>query len=367
MKVECLIEKLEKVIQQAERIAGKNHSLPIVNCILLEAESNELKIKSTNLDLGIEISVPVKGFQNGSVAIPSLVLGAFLSSLHGDKTVTLETKDGYLLVSTQRNTTRIKTHPVDDFPLLPRVSSEKTFSISSQDFIEGLKSVWYSSAVSSMKPELSSVYIYSDEEGVLVFVATDSFRLAEKRIKAQHIKEFSHLLIPFKNIPEIIKVLDSMKGDVVVYMEKNQISFTYEHVYLTSRVIDGVFPDYKQIIPKSFSTEVVMLKQDFMNALKTANIFSNKLNQINIRALPSQKLFEVQTKNSDVGENTNSIDAVFGGEDIDINFNYKYIVDCLQSIHGESLSLSFTGINRPVIIRGVSDKSFLYLVMPMNR
>ncbi len=366
MKIECLIEKLNKHIMQAERIAGKNHSLPIINCILLEATKNSLRIRSTNLDLGIEITVPVKVLEEGSVAVPAGILGMFLSSLHTDKAVTLETKDNTLFVFSQKNSTQIKTQSVEDFPTLPMVSNEKLFKINPQDFINGLKSVWYSSSVSSMKSELSSVYIYSDDDS-LVFVATDSFRLAEKKIKNQKIKEFNHLLIPFKNIPEIIRVLENTSNEVEICVEKNQISFTYEYIYLTSRVIDGVFPDYKQIIPKNFTTEVVMLKQDFVNSLKTANIFSNKLNQINIKALPSKKIFELQTKNSDIGENTNSIDAVFIGEDIDINFNYKYVVDCLQSIDSESISLNFTGMNKPMVIFGVSDKSFLYLVMPMNR
>ncbi|MFO0718603.1 MAG: DNA polymerase III subunit beta [Candidatus Paceibacterota bacterium] len=367
MKVECLIEKLSKNILQAEKIAGKNHSLSVINCILLEAVKNTLIIRSTNLDLGIEISMPVKVIEEGSVAIPSGILGVFLSSIGGDKSVVLSKEENDLLVSTQKNSTHIKTHPVDDFPNIPTVDGIKSFQINPKDFVNGLKSVWYSSSVSSIKSELSSVYVYNDEEDNLVFVATDSFRLAEKRVMVKNMKDFGSLLIPFKNIPEIIRVLENGNEVVKVNIEKNQISFSFDGVYLTSRVIDGVFPDYKQIIPKSTTTEVVMLKQDFINSLKIANIFSNKLNQINIKAIPSKKIFEIQTKNSDVGDNTNKIDAVFNGEDVDINFNYKYIVDCLQSIDSDSVSLGFSGSSKPVVIKGVSDKSFLYLVMPMNR
>ncbi len=367
MKVECLTEKLSKSILQAERIAGKTHSLPIINCVFIQAKDNSLIIRSTNLDLGVEIIIPVKVFEEGVVVVPAQILGVFLSSLLGDKTVTLHTEDNVLLVSSQKNSTKIKTHINEDFPTIPVVSKEKSFNIKALDFIKGLKSVWYSSSVSSIKSELASVYVYYDEDDNFVFVATDSFRLAEKKIKVNKIKDFDHILIPFKNIPEIIRVLEGATNDVSICLEKNQISFSYENIYLTSRVIDGVFPDYKQIIPKTQTTEVVMLKQDFINSLKIANIFSNKLNQINIKAVPSKKIFELQTKNSDVGENINEIDAIFSGEDVDINFNYKYIVDCLQSIDSDSISLNFNGISKPMVIRGVSDKSFLYLVMPMNK
>ncbi|MSR73392.1 DNA polymerase III subunit beta [Candidatus Parcubacteria bacterium] len=367
MKVECIIEKLSKNILQAERIAGRNHSLPVINCILLEATKNSLIIRSTNLDLGVEITMPVKVVTEGSVAIPAGILGSFLSSISDDKTVILSVEENNLTVSTQKNQTHIKTYPKEDFPTIPVVMSDKTFKINAGEFVRGLKSVWYSSAISSMKAELSSVYVYCNDDEDIVFVATDSFRLAEKKIQTKKAKEFGSLLIPFKNIPEIIRVLEEINGEVQVNLEKNQISFSYDGVYITSRVIDGIFPDYKQIIPKGNTTEVVMLKQDFINSLKIANIFSNKLNQINIKALPSKKVFELQTKNSDVGDNTNTIDAVFSGEDVDINFNYKYIVDCLQSIESDSVSLSFNGISKPLVIRGVSDKSFLYLVMPMNK
>ena len=186
MKVECLIEKLSKHITQAERIAGKNHSLPIINSILLEATKNSLIIRSTNLDLGIEIIMPVKVFEEGSVAVPAHILGVFLSNLFGDKTVTLETKENTLLVSTQNNSTIIKTYTTEDFPILPSVNKEKSFKINSGDFIRGLKSVWYSSSVLSIKSELSSVYIYYDDDEHIVFVATDSFRLAEKKIKGKN-------------------------------------------------------------------------------------------------------------------------------------------------------------------------------------
>ena len=149
---------------------------------------------------------------------------------------------------------------------------------------------------------------------------------------------------------------------------KNLISFEAHGVYVVSRIIDGVFPDYKQIVPKEFTTEVVALKQDFMNALKISNIFSDKFNQVRLIIDPKGKKFEVQTKNSDVGENSTIIDAAITGEKMEINFNYKYIADCFQSIDADSLSLQLSGTNKPMVIRPVSgDQTFTYLVMPMNR
>lgn len=367
MKIECIKEKLAKAVSQAERVTTKNPTLPILGCILFEASKNNLVLKATNLDLGIEISIPVKVVTDGKVAIPGAILNNFLSTIQNDKNVTIElTESNTIKVLSSKTSTIIKTLPHDDFPEIPRVSDEQSFKMQNSDLVKGLRSVWYSSSVSSVKPELSSVFIHSDDDS-LVFAATDSFRLAEKKIKFKKTMPVERILIPFKNIPEIIRTLDENKNETLVCFTKNQISFSQDGVYLTSRVVDGMFPDYKQIIPKETLTEAVMLKQDLVQALKTANIFSDKLNQINIQVSPKTKKFALKTSNNDVGESLNSVDANLTGDDVVVNFNYKYLSDCFQSIDTDSVSLSFNGLNKPLVIRGGGDKSFLYLVMPMNK
>jgi DNA polymerase-3 subunit beta len=372
MKIECVQEKLKEAIGYAERVAGKQMTLPVLSCLLIEASlKNNLIIKSTNLDLGIEISIPAKIEEAGTIAVPAQIINSFLGNVLGDETgVKLAIEQGNLKISTLRSSGLIKTMPVDDFPSIPRVIDGTSFTIHGADFVKGLKSVWYSSSVSSIKPELSSVYVYCDGE-YMVFVATDSFRLAEKRIKVRKSKDFGQILIPFKNIPDIIRILETINDEIEVSLNKNQISFSYKGIFLISRVVDGSFPDYKQIIPKNSTTEVVLLKQDLINALKLSNVFSDKFNQVNIKIDTLNKKCEIKTKNNDIGENKTSMDAVVTGESLDINFNYKYIIDCFQSIDSDSVTLLFNspvnGFNRPMVIVPVSDPSFRYLVMPMNR
>lgn len=366
MKVECIKEKISAALNKAERVTGKNLTLPILSCIFLEAKNNALLIRATNLDIGIEVSIPVKVIEPGSVAVPGSVVSQFINTVQGDKSVILETNETTLFISSGPSQASIKTSPTDEYPTVPRVTDGKTIKISSEEMVSGLKSVWYSASNSSMKPELASVFIYSDD-GDLVFVATDSFRLAEKRVHTKNKIDISGILIPFKNIPDIIRVLDEVKTDVEVSFTKNQISFTSNGIYLMSRIVDGSFPDYKQIIPKEATTETVLLKQDFMQTLKVSNIFSDTFNQVKMKVFPAEKTLEIQTKNATIGENTSRVQAAVNGENIDINFNYKYIIDCFQSIHSDSVSLSFNGMNKPLIIRGVGDRTFTYLVMPMNR
>jgi len=367
MRIECSQEKIKEAVGISRYIVGKNMTLPVLSCFLIETnKNNSLIIKSTNLDLGIEIEIPAKIEESGSVAIPGQVFSSFIDSTSdNEKSIKIEENQGNIKVITSKNSGIIKTLSTEDFPNIPRIESDNKFTLSASDFVKGLKSTWYSSSISSIKPELSSVYIYCEDEFV-IFVATDSFRLAEKKIKMRKSKDFGQILLPYKNITEIIRVLEKVSGDVEVQLEKNQISFTYNGIYLTSRVIDGVFPDYKQIIPKQSLTDITVLKQDLVNALKLSNIFSDKFNQVNIK-VPSMKKCEIRTKNNDIGENTSIIDAVITGETIDINFNYKYIIDCFQSIDSDSVTLTLNGMHKPMIISPVSDRTFRYIVMPMNR
>jgi DNA polymerase-3 subunit beta len=152
-----------------------------------------------------------------------------------------------------------------------------------------------------------------------------------------------------------------------VCFNKNQISFSSEGLYLTSRVIDGIFPDYRQIIPKNSTTNAVLLKQDLLNALKLSNIFSDKFNQVNLKISPKEKVFELSSSNNDIGENKTYLDAAITGEAVELGFNYKYFLDCFPSINTDSLSIKFSGASFPIVVNPVSDSSFTYLIMPMNR
>ncbi|HEU0080787.1 MAG TPA: DNA polymerase III subunit beta [Candidatus Paceibacterota bacterium] len=366
MKIECIKDKLIDGISKADRLTGKNLSLPILACIYLKAVKNTLVIRATNLDCGIEVRIPAKVEAEGEVALQGAVLNSLLAGLPREKNIVLQSKDGNLLVSTSANTTLIKTFSPDEFPTIPKLDTQRTIEMSPKVLVKGFKSVVYSASQSTVKPELSSVYVYKDGAD-LVFVSTDSFRLAEKRIKVKEDMDFPSVIIPGKNVNDIIRTLESSTEDVRVLFDKNQIAFEGKDVYLMSRVIDATFPDYKQIIPKVFVTEVVVLKQDFVDSLKTSHVFSDKFNQVNVKALPSKKSFIISTKNSDIGEYTNTIDSSVTGQDVEINFNHKYLSDCFQSIDADSLSISISGANKPLVMRGVSDKSFTYLVMPMNR
>ncbi len=368
MKLESVKDRLVDAVSKAEKITSKNTTLPVLKCVLLEASKGCLFVRSTNLDIGIEISIPVKVEDEGQVAVPGNILSSFISNLGNEKSINLETVNENLKVNSSKSSTLIKAYPIDDYPSIPKVDKDtsKTLKIPSQDFVSGLKAVYYSSATSNIKPELSSVRVYPLEDK-LVFVATDGFRLAEKRISIKNLPEFTHILIPAKNAMEIIRIFDGIDTELEVLIDENQISVTGNDIYLISRTIEGNFPDYKAIIPKEFITEVTILKQDFANALKINTIFSDSFNHIKFIIEPEAKKIELSTKNNEVGESFTTLSGVTTGQNININFNYRYINDAMSSMNTDSLIFSFSGSNKPLVIKSVGDTSFTYLVMPMNR
>lgn len=367
MKAECSKEKLERALSLCERATSKNPTLPILSYILIESSGNGLIFRATNLDISFEVAIPAKIEKQGSLAVKGATLLGFISNTPKDKNVSLETVDNGLVVRVPGGEATLKTVNTEDFPKVSKSTKDSGLVLEASALSTGIRSVAYSASVSHIKPELSSVVIYSDGKS-LVFVSTDSFRLAEKRIKAEISKEIDRTIIPIKNVVELARLAEDLDREKLnVHFGKNQISAEGGGVYFVSRVVDGTFPDYRQIIPKEWKTEAVVLKDDFTKAIKGATVFSDSFNQTNVSISPSKKKIEFKAKNADVGEGYLSVGGAFSGEAMEVSFNHKYLSDCLQSISSDSLSISFGGNNKPALIRGVADNSFLYIVMPMNR
>lgn len=367
MKASCVREKLKNAVQLVERATGKNLSLAVLSSVLIVAEKDQLVLKATNLDIGTEVVVPAKVEAEGSVAVSGSVLGNFLGTVGDMHSITLESVNDNLYLSSEHHSTLLKSFPVGDFPTIPRITDGGSFEISADQFVLGLRSVLYSASLSDIKPEIASIYLYGDTKSA-VFVATDSFRLAEKKVLVgDSAPTIPPVLIPLKNATEIARVFDGIKSDVLIVCNKNQISFSAEGVYLTSRLVSGTFPNYRQLLPASQKTLVSVEKKQLVASLKLAQIFSDKFNQVTFKVIPSDQLFEVGSRNTETGENTTKLEATFDGEEIEMHFNVKYILDCFQSMPEDTVSLRFNGPGRPMILQGAGNSSFVYLVMPMNK
>ncbi len=365
MKLECVKLNLKDALLTAERFTGKQLSLPVLRYVLFIAAERSLKLRATNLDLGIEIEIPAKIEKEGVIAIPADTLGNFLSNLPHEKNVTIEQVGEHLTITGASYLTLVKGFGYEDFPTIPFATKGTTFEIEAKALLSGFRATSYAVAISNIKPEFASIYCYTDEQQ-LVMVASDSSRLSEKRIPLKNAPGELSLLIPGKNVIEIMRALEGVTERVSVTATKNQISFHTEHLHITSRLIDGVFPDYKQIIAKQFQTEATLLRQDFIDRLKLTTVFSGKLQQVRLKIIPQEKIFEIESRNDDIGETSQQLEAVLEGEAVEFLLNQRFLMDVLNYLSVDSVTLYANGSNKSLVIRGVGDHSFTYLVMPMK-
>ncbi|MEK7579159.1 MAG: DNA polymerase III subunit beta [Patescibacteria group bacterium] len=366
MKATLPTRDFQIAVSNAGRVTGKHLSLPILRCLLVVTTKNEITIRATNLDLGIEIRIPARVEKEGVFAVPADVLDAFVSNISSGDVLTISHEGSTLHLSTPKTKAKIGTFSHEDFPSLPAVPDEEHFTVGAGEFAGALRSVSWAASASSIKPELGSVYLYPNGDE-LVFVATDSFRLAEKKIPAKPSKKFESLLIPLRNVTEIIRHLEESKRDVVIRGDGHQIALTLDGTYITSRVIEGVFPDYHQIIPKTHDTDAVLLKQDLADALKQLRVFSDQFNKLTASIDPKKKTFTLASANQTTGESIVTLDAALSGEPLELHFNLLFVSDCLQSVRTDSVKIEFGGGGKPARITPIGDASFVYIVMPMNR
>lgn len=364
MRVTLNRDDLYNRLELVGKVSTKHITLPVLQCVLIEAKDNQVTLKATNLEIAIESSLDAKVEESGVVAIPASTLLQTIN-LTSQKTITLSLSDNSLEVDVAGSITQIKSVPYEEFPSIPKVSGSGQV-INSSLFSLGIKSVAFAASLSSIKPELGSVNVFQKKEHSLTFVATDSFRLFEKTVPQKGVVLDSSVLIPQKNAVEIARVCDTVGGDPRMLVSDHQLVLMFDSgVTVTSRLVAGNFPDYEQIIPKEYGTHSTLLKEDLVHAFKKTNIFLNKFFQVSLSF--SKDSVTVSAGNNDVGNTTESIKAASDGDDLSLSFNQRYIAEALAHFSDDSITMNLAGIGRPMVIKGVNDASARYLVMPMNK
>lgn len=365
MRITTTKEKIFQAVLMAERVVGKKESLPVLSCILIEV-GKDITLRTTNLEAGFEVRVTGEIESKGVVAIPASVLSQTIRSIGGDK-VTLSLSEQNLLVESKGSKTLIKAVPHEEFPPLPESSAKSKIELSRERLIRGIQAVSYAASPSMIRPELGSIFISITGKS-MVCVATDSFRLAEKSLSETGAKADGEVLVPLKHALELVHILERIEEESIeLSADESQLTVSGSGMRYVSRVVDGNFPNYKEIIPKKFTTEATVLKGDFAEMLRKARVFAGADMHVGLHVYPNKKIFSALARSADVGEMSDSVEAALTGEDLDINFHIGYLSDCLSTIESDSLVLGFSGPGKPLVIRGVSDQSFMYLVMPLNR
>jgi len=374
MKFICLQENLKRGLNIVGHVTSKNINLPILNNILIKAEEGNIEFISTNLEIGITHQVRGKIESDGQFTIDSKLIGEYVNLLNGGEKVKAEVKDNELKIECGNYKTRIKGESSKEFPLIPTVPRLGYYSCKSGELKKALNSVIFSVSNSENRIELTGV-LFSFGSNKLSLAATDSYRLAERElnIKTNEISGDQKIIIPAKTIQELLRVLNNLENselgeeqELRFYLAENQILFTVDSVELISRLINGHYPDYKQIIPTKTQTEIIVERVELVRAVKAAALFSKTgINDITI--LLSKEKMIISSFSGASGESQIELDAEIKGGDNEITINYRYLLDGLNNIEGEMIRLGIINNTTPCILRPEKDNSYLYIVMPIRQ
>lgn len=367
MKITILKENLKKGLNVVERIVGKNLTLPILNNIFLKAEKNFLNLTSTNLEVGVKYWVLSKVEKEGSILAPSKIFSSFINNISEDK-VSLILKDKNIHFGSSK--TFIKGLETNDYPIIPEIETKEFIEVKASEFCSALSVVFnFTAQNQSRRPEISGVYINITKDRINL-VATDSYRLGEKSIVIKNTIDDLSFIIPQKTAGEIINIF-SEEDIIRIYHSPSQVLFesmlkevNHPKIQLSSTLIQGEYPNYKDIIPTNFKTKLIVDKDDFIAKIKRASIFSNKSNEIKFNI--DQKGINIYSQNTDIGEDESFIPAEVDGEDSEVCFNYKFILDGLSNIKTKKISFDMNGNSGPSIIKPIGESGYVYLLMPIK-
>jgi DNA polymerase-3 subunit beta len=288
-------------------------------------------------------------------------VGHLINNLTGEN-IELTAKEGEVWVKTDNQEFKLKTLPAEEFPTVPETTKTPKFNIKSSELKQALMQSVYAVSLNQTQPEISGVFMSSDS-GEVVVVATDRYRLVERKLAGP---DFPSVIIPHKTIQEVIRLLSGFAGEVGVEIEENQIFFNIGEVVLISRLVDGQYPDYKSIFPESFVSQVVVDKEKLQNALKTTALLSQSTNSVKLEFLVSKQQIVLSSQSEGLGSGVASLGCEVKGEDGSLLLNYKYVLDFLSQVEETQVELKINNDSSPAVFSPLGSKQYNYLVMPIK-
>ncbi len=377
MKFVCTQENLTQGLSVVSHITNKSVNLPVLGNVLLKTEGGNLKLSATNLELAVSTIVRGKTEKEGEYTVPAKLLQEYVSLLPQGK-VELEVLEEGLHISASGQETVVRGMTASEFPLIPKLAKSGGIAFKAEDLRHGLSQVVFAVSTSESRPELSGVACWFG--GILgkdrvAFVATDSYRLAERVLKPKNESKELKLIAPARAIIEIGRILSSYKDelgvpeDVEWVMTENQLVVSYGNTELVSRLIEGSFPDYQQIIPEHFKTTATLGRQELQKAVKSASLFSRQgLYDVHLDCRPSEGTLTVHSADQGTGKTAMTLQGDISGEDVSVIVNFKYISDGLSAIATPKVKLFMNDPMSPILILPEGgEAAYRYLVMPIRQ
>lgn len=347
------------------RIISSSHTLPILNNLLLKTENGLLKISATNLEMAIINNIRCKVEEDGSLTVASKVFVDLVNNLP-NKNITLQSKENQLFVETENYHTNIKTLPAEEFPLIPAVEGGNALKLDAQELKTALDQVMFAASTNQTQPEISGV-LFAAEKEILRLAATDRYRLAERKVLVSQTNgENMEAIVPQKTCLELSRIIGNQKGNLEMQFSETQASVNFNEVLVVSRLVDGQYPDYKQIIPTVFTTTAVTEKNSLVNALRAVAIFGQNGSSVSMVFSEDKQQMELAAESSELGKGSVELPAKIEGKGGSLVLNYHYLLDCLSGVDSQNVVIKMIDDNSPSLVVPEDKNDYIYLVMPIK-
>lgn len=361
MKLQITQENLNKALSNVARVANARGTLPILSNILIKTVDNRVCVTATNLNIAITHYIGSKVTDPGSITVPARLMQDFVSSLSSG-VIDIELDENKLHIKTDSYNSTINGMSADDYPVMPQIQNPKTFVVPSGEFKKALQQVVIAASNDETRPVLTGVYLHS-HEGNLFAVATDSYRLAERKISK--IGQELSILIPATAINDLLRIIGDDDKKISINYDDQQVLFIVGDIELVARLIDGNYPPYRKLIPGSFKTTATLSRSELQNIVKVSSLFAREnAGSITVDVSEANSQISIQSIASQLGENTATSPAKVTGSG-QITLNSRYILDALSVISNDEVTMSFNEKLDPCVIKGSSD-DYTHLIMPLK-
>ena len=372
MKVSCSQEDLSKGLAVVGRAVATRAVLPITNNVLIATEGSRLRLAATNLEIAISCWIPATIEKEGTVTIPARLVTDFVNSLPSGQQIAmaLSPRSRSVELRCARHEAHISGLDPADFPAIPKITDGMNVKVKPGDLRLAINQVGFAAASEESRPVLTGVHAEFEGEQ-LTLAAADGFRLAVRKVAlAKVVDTKMAIIIPSRSLTELNRLISEQEEplELTVNSQKSQVLFRLRNVEMVSQLIQGTFPNYSQLIPKSYSTRAVIKLSEFLRATKSASIFARDgsgIVRLQIMPKDGKGKIAISARAEEIGDNLGEVDATVEGEEAKIAFNSKYLMDVLGVIAKEEVALETTTSSSPGVIRPVGDESYIHVVMPM--
>ncbi|MDO8513628.1 MAG: DNA polymerase III subunit beta [bacterium] len=369
MKLSCTQENLAKGLSIVGRIATSRATLPILANILISTDKGRLRLASTDLEIAITTRVSAKIDQDGGLTIPSRTINDFVIT-NNDLALDLNISKNTLNIKSDHYEANINGIEIGEYPLIPTITEPEICRIPADKFREAIAHTSFAASTDETRPILNGINFHFSKDEIRL-VATDSYRLAEAKIKGSKlITEHGDIVVPTRTMIELARIIQPSDGIVKIFLSENQIAFVFGNTEVISRLIEGSFPAYQQIIPSTSQAKVILKSSELTNALKMSSLFAKEsANNVKIKVQGNQ--VQIIAVSPQLGDNTATLVSTTEGGELEIAFNARYILDALSIIGSEEVRLDLNEINpnkdrKPSILKPKTNSDYLYIIMPLD-